>query len=301
MKKTFAAMVAALLMVGLVASTAFAAGGGKGNTLGAQCKNGGYLNLIGSSGQTFATQSACVSYAVGGGSLYTKTPTITAAAFAGTFGGNVYFLHIDGPGWVPNVYTTVTITETWVSGSPVTQTFTKDSVPLSYQSQFNTGSTGVLANDGTLYENCSDPNGVRSTDTIPYTVTVTDALGQTSNTYSSSFNCGALQSPQMTITSDGLYNSTNVNISFAGLYFQPSEVITMTTIDEYGVVDTTGYVLGTTDGSGAITVPDGYWADNCSPDGGTTVLHTDQLITITFTGSLGDVVKAQGMLACSLL
>jgi hypothetical protein len=309
MKKILAAMTAALMMVALVSSAAVAAA--PGNSLNAKaCQKGGYLTLVGTAGP-FATQDACVNYAKTG-ILYTKTPTITAANATGTWGGaNVYFLHIDGPSvatytgavsptWVPNVYTTVTVVETWFV-TPTTYTFTKDSVPSGYQSQFNTGSAGVLANDGTLFENCIDPNGVRRTDTIPYTVTVTDALGQTSNTYSGSFNCGALQSPQMTITSVGLYNSTLVNISFAGLYFQPSELITMTTIDEYGLVDTTGYVLGTTDGSGAITVPNGSWADNCSPDGGTTVLDTDQLITITFTGSLGDVVKAQGTLKCSLL
>jgi len=180
MKKIFAAMVAALLMVSVLSGAAFAAGGGKGNTAQAQlCKNGGYANEIGSSRQTFATQDACVSYVVGGGTLSPKQ--------------------------------------------------------------------------------------------------------------------------QMTITSVGLYNSTMVNVSFAGLYWQPSETITMTSVIEYGIVDTTGYLLGTTDSNGAITVPDGSWADNCSPDGGTTVLYTPQLITITFTGSLGDVVTAQGTLACNLL
>jgi hypothetical protein len=179
MKKIFAAMTAALLMVALVSSAALAApGGGKGNSAQAQlCKNGGYANEIGSSRQTFATQDACVSYVVGGGTLSPKQ--------------------------------------------------------------------------------------------------------------------------QMTITSDSLYNSTNVNVSFAGLYWQPSETITMTSVIEYGVVDTTGYLLGTTDFQGAITVPNGSWIDNCN--NGTTVLTTDQLITITFSGSLGDVVTATGTLACHLL
>ena len=294
-------MTAALMMVALVSGTAFAAKGG--NSVNAKlCQGQGYLTQIGSSGQTFASSSDCTSYAAGGGILYTTTPTITAANAPGTFnGGNVYFLHIDGPGWVPNVYTTVTITETWFA-TPTTYTITKADVPASYWPQFNTGSAGVLANDGTIYENCVDPNGVRRTDSIPYTVIVTDALGQTSNTASGSFDCGALQSPQMTITSDSLANSTNVNVSFAGLYFQPNETITLTEIDEYGIVDTTGYVMpGTTDAQGAITVANGWGSDNCSPDGGTTVLRTDQPITITFTGSLGDVVKAQGTLACNLL
>jgi len=301
MKKILAAMTAALMMVALVSSTAFAAAPA-GNSAGAKaCQKGGYLTLVGTAGP-FATQDACVNYAKTG-ILHTKTPTITAANATGTFGGgNVYFLHIDGSGWVPNVYTTVTVVEMWVSGSPTTYTITKDSVPESYQPQFNTGSAGVLANDGTIYESCVDPNGVRRTDSIPYTVTVTDALGQTSNTFSGSFLCGALQSPQMTITSDSLANSTNVNVSFAGLYWKPGETITLTEIDEYGIVDTTGYVMpGTTDAQGAITVANGWGSDNCSPDGGTTVLHTPQLITITFTGSLGDVVKAQGTLACALL
>ena len=202
-------MTAALMMVALVSGTAFAAKGG--NSVNAKlCQGQGYLTQIGSSGQTFASSSDCTSYAAGGGILYTTTPTITAANAPGTFnGGNVYFLHIDGPGWVPNVYTTVTITETWFA-TPTTYTITKADVPASYWPQFNTGSAGVLANDGTIYENCVDPTGVRRTDSIPYTVTVTDALGQTSNTATGSFECGALQPTLALSFQSGTFGGSNV-------------------------------------------------------------------------------------------
>jgi hypothetical protein len=82
MKRLLAAMTAALLMLGLVSGAAFAAkppAPGPGNSLSAKaCQKGGYVNLIGSTGQIFATQDACVSYAAKGGVLSPKlaAPTI---------------------------------------------------------------------------------------------------------------------------------------------------------------------------------------------------------------------------------
>jgi hypothetical protein len=74
-------LVAAL--VGLTAGTALAGGG---NSAAAHaCQNGGYVDLVGSGGETFRNTGECVSFAARGGTFMTLTGIVVPAGATVTF------------------------------------------------------------------------------------------------------------------------------------------------------------------------------------------------------------------------
>jgi hypothetical protein len=96
--------------VALVAASTAVAGGG--NSAAAKlCQKGGWQTFEQSNGAPFASQSDCVSYAAGGGTLFLPTLTITQTAVcvqSSATGNFVYEWSEQGTGFTPNSSLTIT-------------------------------------------------------------------------------------------------------------------------------------------------------------------------------------------------
>lgn len=311
MKRLFAALTAALLMVSLVSSAAIAAPPGK---YGQQCYKGLWATFVGTSGP-FADQSACVSYVNKGGVLYPKTATLTSdvtgptAGLGALTGSTAMLFTLGGSQWVPNQ----AISLTYTAAAPLSYIVPN---PTGY---FPTAPPATSSGTGTLstwfQDNCFDNNGFLVSGLVPYTITGTDTVGQSASV-SGFLNCSLITGPAGLIASGGSLvsgHSDFVLLTASGWRFDALAPITLT-YNVLGVLDGGPAGLAglftepTTDVNGAFTWDSastqliGYYGDNCVYDTGSgpTLQTTD--LTFTMTASDGThSATATGVLKCSLL
>jgi hypothetical protein len=326
MKRLLAAMTAALLMVALVSSAAVAAA--PGNSLNAKaCQKGGYLTLIGATGQTFATQSACVSYASGGGILYPKTPTLTntftgpvpsvgalvsnpQSRVAGGITDPAMQFNLSGTGWVPGA----TISLTYTAAAPLGYTYAN---PTAYMAgagnPYPVVATGAATFAAFFQDNCFDNSNQLVKGLVSFTITGTDTLGQSAS-YAGQLNCDLIPATVVATANTLDSHAGFVLITASGWHFTPNTPITLT-YNVPGASDGGPLPASTsalvTDATGAFTwasdpslndLYSGYWGDNCIYTvGGVTALQTSDM-TFTMTAFDGThTATATGVLKCSLL
>jgi hypothetical protein len=323
MKKILAAMTAALMMVALVSSTAFAAAPA-GNSAGAKaCQKGGYLTLVGTAGP-FATQDACVNYAKTG-ILYPKTASLTSVVtgpftglgalvgnpqsrVAGGIADPAMLFTLGGASWVPGV----AISLTYTAGAPLSYSYTN---PTAY---FPTAPAATASGTGTLstwfQDNCFDSNNVLvSGPAIPYTITGTNVDGQSAS-FAGTLNCDLIPAT-VTTTSNTLASTAGfVLLTASGWHFTPNAPITLSYDVTAPVLDgnygslAPFFTQPTADANGsfvwdsASTQLIGYYGDNCVYDTGSGPTLQTTNLTFTMTASDGThSATATGVLKCSLL
>jgi hypothetical protein len=164
----FGVAFVAALVLSLGATSIVVARGG--NAAAAhRCQMGGWMTLQGSSGQTFANQSECVSYAAGGNQLYAPTFVVTTVTGTGWLYGSFYFGYgFTGAGFHPN--------------SAITLTWAYDDAPwsdydASYPAGFATDAIGAFANSS-WSQRCAQQAGA----VITGIATATDAAGVSAST-----------------------------------------------------------------------------------------------------------------------
>jgi uncharacterized protein YodC (DUF2158 family) len=162
-KTRFGVALLAALVLSLAATSIVAARGG--NAAAAhRCQMGGWMTLQGGSGQPFANQSECVSYAAGGGQLYGPTLIVTTVTGTGLYLGSYYFDYgFTGSGFHPN--------------SQITLTVVYDALPYSdfnasYPAGFASNSSGSFTSTA-----WSQRCGVNAGDVVTGTMTLSDAAG----------------------------------------------------------------------------------------------------------------------------
>jgi len=157
--------LAGALAIAVVLPAVAVAGGGN-SAAAHRCQMGGWQTLQDASGNAFADQSACVSYAAGGGSLFHPTASVSTRVGSGTFNGRTccfFFLDMTGSGFH--------------ASSAITLHFTYSTSPYSdneytYSAGFSTGSNGSFSSVGHWIQNCLVPG-----DTVSGTLTFIDASG----------------------------------------------------------------------------------------------------------------------------
>ena len=305
----FAVLITALCLP----ASAFAAGGGKGNTLGAPCKAGGYLTLVGTGG-AFASQDACVSYAVHGGHLYPATPDMTVDVTGpvqglGALVGNPQS-RVAGGITDPAMQFDLS-GDYWVPGSTIGVSYTADS-PLGYTvadptSYFPVPASNypVVAGSGETFaaffqDNCFDNSNVLVQEPVDYSITASNTLGQ-SVTKTGSLDCSQIPATILASTGPAVGNG-DVYINATGWGFEPTTQLTSMMYQVTGFADGGPFELftwaprPTTDASGDFTF---QWdGDNCIYGG--SLQTTDQQFTMSVSDGT-HTASAVGTLSCSLL
>lgn len=160
-----AASLAFVLALGALVPGAALAGGGN-SAAAHRCQMGGWQTLEDASGNPFPDQSACVSYAAGGGSLFQPTFTVVTHVGTGTLNGRTccfFSYDLSGTGFHPNS----ALTLHWVYTTPV-----YSDAEWTFPAGFSTNSTGAFSNDWYWHQNCLAPG-----DVVAGTLTATDASG----------------------------------------------------------------------------------------------------------------------------
>lgn len=164
-----ASLAVVLALVALVPGAALAGGG---NSAAAhRCQMGGWASLEDAAGNPFADQSACVSYAAGGGSLFQPTFTVVTHVGTGTLNGRTccfFSYDLTGTGFHPNSEMTLH----WVySTDPYSDN------EWTFPANFSTDGSGAFSSLGYWHQNCLAPG-----DVVAGTLTATDASGVSRST-----------------------------------------------------------------------------------------------------------------------